>query len=417
MSGFRILHTSDWHLGNSLHERSRIDEYGKFLAWLKQTIVSNEIDALLVSGDIFDTGSPSNAAEELYYRFLTSLNGTCCRNVIVTAGNHDSPATLRATQSILELLNVHVVSTPDAESGFANEVIPLPSRENPQLIVCAAPFLRDPALQASLGDERCKTDEELVRKGTAAHFEKLKNLAIEMREKANGKIPIVAMAHLFAAGASPSENAESEYGIVGNLENVGSSVFPPVFDYVALGHIHRPQRIGGEDRIRYSGSPLPMGFDEANRESVVLRVDFEDGKEPKVVPIGVPVFQRFLTILGDSLDDIREKISRANREHPGAWVRVVYTGIGSVGNLRQNLASDFENSSLDLLYAEYKGRSCGARTIDEDERELSDFNPEMIFRRRLDESELANASEEEKTRLEMAFREILKEVQEKGIEE
>ncbi len=416
MSVFRVLHTSDWHLGNSLHERSRIEEYGRFLVWLKQTIVSNEIDALLVSGDIFDTGSPSNAAEELYYKFLTSLNGTCCKNVIVTAGNHDSPATLRATSSILELLNVHVVATPDAESGFENEVVPLPDRENPQLIVCAAPFLRDPALQASLGDERCKTDEELVRKGTAAHFEKLKDMAIEMREKANRKIPIVAMAHLFAAGALPSENAESEYSIVGNLENVGSKVFPPVFDYVALGHIHRPQRIGGEERIRYSGSPLPMGFDEANRENVVLRVDFEEGKAPQIVPIGVPTFQKFLTLSGESLDDIREKISRADREYPGAWVRVIYTGIGSVGNLRQNLSNDFENTSLVLLYAEYKGRSRGFQTI-EDERELSDFNPEMIFKRRLDESDLANAPEEEKIRLEMAFREILKEVREGGIEE
>lgn len=417
MSCFRILHTSDWHLGNSLHERSRLEEYEKFLGWLKQTIVSNNVDALLVSGDVFDTGNPGNSTEELYYRFLTSLNGTCCRNVIITAGNHDSPATLRAARSVLELLNVHVVASPDAESGFANEIIPLPTRENPQLIVCAAPYLRAPALQASLDGEKCESDEELVRKGTAAHFEKLKKLALEMCEKSGRKVPFVAMAHLYAAGAKASENPEAEYNIVGTLENVGATVFPPEFDYVALGHIHRPQKIGGEDRIRYSGSPLPMGFDEANREGSVLLVDFEEGKAPKIRPVGVPVFQKLLTISGDSLDGIREQIAVRDKEYPGAWVRVKYTGSGSVGSLPQNLAGDFEGTTLSLLQAKYEGKASGFRPLDDDGKDLSDFTPEMIFSRRLNESDLGNVSGKEevaelKTRVEKAFLEILKQVQE-----
>ena len=417
-SSFRILHTSDWHLGNSLHEHSRIAEYRQFLSWLKKTIEENEVDALLVSGDIFDTGTPSKAAEELYYSFLTSLNGTCCKNVVVTAGNHDSPATLNSARSVLELLNIHVVATPDAENGFSNEIIPLPSRENPRLIVCAAPYLRDPALQASLSNEKCATEEEFVREGTKAHFEKLKSAALALREKFGGTLPIVAMAHLFAAGASPSENADdSEYAIVGNLENVNSNVFPPVFDYVALGHIHRPQKVGGESRIRYSGSPLPMGFDEANRESVVLIVDFEDGKAPEVRPVGVPRFQKLLTISGNDLSEIRKGMESANREFPGAWVRVRFTGKGNVGNLRQNLANDFEDSSLVLLQAEYVGRVDGSAGVST-EKPLSEFSPTEVFDRYLESSGFGkNDHTDLKVRVEAAFREILKEVQEGKIEE
>lgn len=417
-SSYRILHTSDWHLGNSLHEHSRIAEYRQFLSWLKKTIVENEVDALLVSGDIFDTGTPSKAAEELYYSFLTSLNGTCCKNVVITAGNHDSPATLNSARSVLELLDIHVVATPDAEHGFSNEIIPLPSRENPRIIICAAPYLRDPALQASLSNEKCASEEQFVKEGTRAHFEKLQSAALALRENSGKTLPIVAMAHLFAAGASPSENAEdSEYAIVGNLENVNSKIFPPVFDYVALGHIHRSQKVGGENRIRYSGSPLPMGFDEANRESSVLIVDFEDGKAPEVRPVGVPQFQKLLTISGEDLFEIRQGIEKAEREFPGAWVRVRFTGPGNVGNLRQNLANDFENSSLVLLQAEYVGRVDSSSSVS-GERPLSEFSPTEVFERYLESSEFGkNAAADLKVRVEAAFQEILKEVQEGKIEE
>ena len=415
-TGYRILHTSDWHLGNSLHDHSRIEEYRSFLAELKKIIVLNEVDALLVSGDIFDTGSPSNAALELYYSFLTSLNGTCCKNVVVTAGNHDSPATLNATRELLELLNVKVVATPDAEKHFVNEVFALPSEEAPQVIVCAAPFLRDAALQSSLGSEKFETDEQFVRAGTKAHFEKLQKLALELSEKLGKNLPIVAMAHLYAAGAAPSENADdTEYTVVGNLENVNSEIFPPVFDYVALGHIHRSQKVAGEDRIRYSGSPLPMGFDEARSQSEVLLVDLEEGKLPVIRPMGLSLPRKLVTISGADLSEIREKVLRQDKETPGAWIRVQFTGAGTVGSLRQNLAEDFKKTSLELVHAEYVARVDNSHTAIEEEKDLSEFSPTEVFTRRMenekDEMGLSQ-NPELKARVELAFQEILKAVQE-----
>ena len=160
-----------------------------------------------------------------------------------------------------------------------------------------------------------------------------------------------------------------------------------------------------------------MGFDEANRESVVLVIDFEEGKSPEVRQVGVPQFQRLVTISGDSLSDIREKIACADRETSGAWVRVRFTGAGSFGNLRQNLANDFEGTSLVLLQAEYTGRPDRFQgTIEE--KELSEFSPTEVFEEYLEKAGYAkNEQTDLKARIEAAFQEILKEVQEGKIEE
>jgi len=106
----KILHTSDWHLGQKFLSKDRIDEHQSALDWLRQTIIEQEIDVLLVSGDIFDIGNPPSYARHLYYRFLTSLQGTYCRHVVITGGNHDSPSMLNAPKELLEILNVYVVS-------------------------------------------------------------------------------------------------------------------------------------------------------------------------------------------------------------------------------------------------------------------------------------------------------------------
>ncbi len=409
--GFRILHTSDWHLGNSLHGHPRIDEYKSFFKWLKETVVKEEIDALLVSGDIFDTGSPSNAAEELYYSFLTSLQGTSCKSVVVTAGNHDSPSTLAVSKSILELLNVHVVATPDSNLNFANEVLPLPNAENPEIIVCAAPFLRDRALQASLGNAEFATSEQFVRNGTAKHFSILKEHALRLREECGKPLPIVAMAHLFAAGAAPSENAgETEFSILGNLENVNTDIFPPDFDYVALGHIHRPQSVGGEDRIRYSGSPLPMGFDEAERENVVLIVDFSPGEKPKVRPLGVPRFCWWKTVSGNDAESIRAQIAAVGKDFPGAMLRIRYTGSGNMGNLRQAFAGDAKSVGLELVHAEYAARASQSHAMEVQVRDLSELTPSQIFEKQLGEMDF-NQEPGLKPRVLAAFEEILKKIQ------
>ena len=137
----KILHTSDWHLGRSLYGRKRYDEFSAFLDWLTQTIENEGIDALLVAGDVFDTSTPSNRAQELYYRFLCRVSTSCCRHVVVIAGNHDSPSFLNAPKELLRALNVYVVGS--MTDPLEDEVIVLHKDEQPEAIVCAVPYLRD----------------------------------------------------------------------------------------------------------------------------------------------------------------------------------------------------------------------------------------------------------------------------------
>ena len=137
----KFLHTSDWHLGRSLYGRKRYDEFASFLDWLTQTIGNEGIDALLVAGDVFDTSTPSNRAQELYYNFLYRVSTSCCRHVVVIAGNHDSPSFLNAPRELLRVLNVYVVGS--MTEALEDEVVVLYRNEQPEVIVCAVPYLRD----------------------------------------------------------------------------------------------------------------------------------------------------------------------------------------------------------------------------------------------------------------------------------
>ena len=137
----KFLHTSDWHLGRSLYGRKRYEEFTAFLDWLTQTIEDEKIDALLVAGDVFDTSTPSNRAQELYYRFLCRVAASCCRHVVVVAGNHDSPSFLNAPKELLRALNVYVVGS--MTEALEDEVFVLQVDDKPEAIVCAVPYLRD----------------------------------------------------------------------------------------------------------------------------------------------------------------------------------------------------------------------------------------------------------------------------------
>ncbi|MDL2227121.1 exonuclease subunit SbcD, partial [Deltaproteobacteria bacterium OttesenSCG-928-M10] len=153
MKPFRLLHTSDWHLGRPLYGRRRYAEYGKFLDWLLETIVREEVDALLLAGDVFDISAPSPAAQALYYDFLArAASGTKCGQVVVIAGNHDSPALLNAPGGLLKALNIHVVGTV-SDDGEA-EIIRLHDEGGRlRLIVGAVPYPRDRDLRESAAGE------------------------------------------------------------------------------------------------------------------------------------------------------------------------------------------------------------------------------------------------------------------------
>lgn len=298
----RVLHTSDWHLGQRLVNLERTEEHQHFLNWLLQTIEQEQVEVLLMSGDVFDSGAPSNTALKLYYDFLRKVCATCCRHIIITGGNHDSVSTLNAPKELLECFNIYVIG--GASSDPLDELIELKNEQDKlQLVVCAVPFLRDRDVRLSVPGESFEEREQRIKQGIAAHYQAFVPHIQKYKQRS---IPVVAMGHLFAAGGSASESEKEIH--VGNLGQIGANQFPQEFDYVALGHLHRPQQVNNRHHIRYSGSPIPLSFSEVTDKKVVFILDFEEGKLTDLHEVAIPVCRQLVRFKG-SLEKVKQQIA------------------------------------------------------------------------------------------------------------
>ena len=272
----KTLHTSDWHLGRSLYGRKRYQEFESFLDWLAQTIEDEKIDALLVAGDVFDTSTPSNRAQALYYRFLHRVAASCCRHIVVIAGNHDSPSLLSAPKELLRALDVYVVGS--VTETLDDEVIVLHKDNKPEAIVCAVPYLRDKDIRTVEPGETIDDKNAKLIEGLKNHYANVCDIAeqkrAEFKSAGHVDIPIVAMGHLFTSGGQTVDGDGVRELYVGSLAHVGKDIFPQSIDYLALGHLHVPQVVVGVEHIRYCGSPIPMGYGEATQEKKVVLIEF-----------------------------------------------------------------------------------------------------------------------------------------------
>src|SRR6056297_1726179 len=242
----KILHTSDWHIGRSLYGRKRYEEFEKFLMWLGNTLEQEGIDALLIAGDIFDTGTPGNRAQELYYRFLYRVSSSPCRHVVVIAGNHDSPTFLNAPRELLRALRVHVVGA--AGENPEDELIVLKDDHDlPEAIVCAIPFLHDRDIRTVEAGETMDDKDEKLSRGLRDHYRAVCDLAehkkASFKKDGVSDVPLIAMGHLFTAGGETVDGDGVRELYVGNLAHVTAGIFPACFDYLALGHLHIPQKV------------------------------------------------------------------------------------------------------------------------------------------------------------------------------
>ena len=398
----KLLHTSDWHIGRSLYGRKRYDEFHAFLTWLVETIQNNEIDALIVAGDIFDTSAPSNRAQELYYRFLCKVAASTCRHVVVIAGNHDSPSFLNAPKELLKALDVHVIGNA-SEASPEDEVLVLCNEQNlPELIVCAVPYLRDRDLRVAEAGESVDDKERKLIDGIRNHYAAIAALAEQKRAEIGADIPIVAMGHLFTAGGQTVDGDGVRELYVGSLAHVTASIFPVSFNYTALGHLHVPQKVNGSETIRYSGSPLPMGFGEAKQQKSVCQVEFQ-GTAASVQLIDVPVFQKLERVKGD-WDGISRRILELSATRSPAWLEVSYDGDEVIGDLRERLDAAISVTEMEIL------RVKNNRIIDRvlgqihDEETLDDLNVNEVFERCLTVHEVP---EDQRPELLRAYQEAL----------
>ena len=397
----KLLHTSDWHLGRALHGRKRYEEHEAFLNWLAALIESEDIDVLLVAGDVFDNSTPSNHAQELYYRFLCRVAASPHRHVVVTAGNHDSPTFLNAPRELLKFLNIHVVGC--ASESPENEVIMIARPDDePLLIVCAIPYLRDRDIRTAEAGESIEDKERKIMEGIRAHYRMVYDAAQEKRSRLKNPVPIVAMGHLYTEGGRTVDGDGVRELYIGSLLHVGMDVFPECIDYLALGHLHIPQTVGGSEFIRYSGSPLPIGFGEAAQEKSVVLVEFSD-EAPKVANIPVPCFRELQTLRGD-WQTIARDIDRLKSRGSNAWLEIIYEGDEIAGDLSARLDEAVAGTGMEILRA--KNNRIVERAIRgmDTEETLDDLDVTDVFKRCLEAHKIP---EEQRPALLSAYQEII----------
>lgn len=395
----RIIHSSDWHLGRSLYGRKRYEEHEAFLNWLLELLETENIDVLLVAGDIFDNTAPSNRAQEMYYRFLCRAAESSCRHVVITAGNHDSPSFLSAPRDLLRHLHIHIVGA--AGENVDNEVLVLKdARGEAELIVCAVPYLRERDIRSVESGESIEDKERKLLESISRHYMQVCQRAEQIQAQIQQFVPIVAMGHLFAAGGLKADGDGVRDLYVGTLARVGADIFPAAIAYAALGHLHRAQIVGGNGKYRYSGSPLPMSFTEANREKTVVKVEFSEGKAA-ISPITVPVFRDLHTIRG-SWEQIQGQVEKLKAAGTKAWLEIIYEGDEVIPNLRERLDEAVAAGELEVLRV--GNLRAMERSLPGEGEMLGELDVNEVFERCLDAYEIPC---DQRPELLTAYREVI----------
>ena len=348
----KFIHTADWHLGNSMHDIDRQEETKQFLDWLKGRIVEFGAQCLVVSGDIFDTAIPPLEARRMYFQFLASLLDTDCKNIVLVGGNHDSGTLLDAPRDLLEALNIQMVGSLGERS--VEELVKelTDASGNVVGISAAVPYVREPELRR-FGPE--SGDADFAQSTYSGLYSAVYEAAESLR--AGRDIPIVATGHLYASKLEGRpENDEGkdakEHGmrdIVGNLGTIPVSVFPEGFDYVALGHIHYTTMVAQNPKVRYSGSPFVLGFDEAKIPHHILEIDLEKGEEPSVQKIETPQYFNFLRVSG-TIENIVMQLNQLKSAPAGKplKVEVVFDYTPGV-NINEVLAPVLEGAPFEVV--------------------------------------------------------------------
>ncbi|MXP58405.1 exonuclease subunit SbcD [Pantoea sp. Taur] len=384
----RIIHTADWHLGQFFYSKSRAAEHQAFLDWLLAQITQHQVDALIIAGDLFDTGSPPSYAREMFNRFVVALQPTHCQ-LIVLAGNHDSVATLNESRELLACLNTRVITsaTPQGEQ----QVLTLHQRDGtPGALLCAIPYLRPRDILRSQAGQSGREKQISLLEAIEQHYQQC--YAAALAERADRALPIIATGHLTTVGVTKSDSVRDIY--IGTLDAFPAQAFPAA-DYIALGHIHRAQRIADSDHIRYSGSPIPLSFDELGREKSVFLLEFSAQLE-SVTPLPIPQFQPMQMLKG-SMAEIEQQLSEfseGDREQP-VWLDIEITTQEYLSDLQRRVEQLTEALPVDVLLVR-RSREQRQRSLARmDNETLSELKVEEVFARRLAQEDQLDAEQAE----------------------
>lgn len=392
----RIIHTSDWHLGQHFYGKSRANEHQQFLDWLIEQSQQQQIDAIIVAGDIFDTGTPPSYAREMYFDFIAKLNKTNCQ-LVVLAGNHDSVAMLSESKQLLQQLSTRVTSA--ASDNISEQVFVLESlKTGQQAVVCAIPFIRPRDIVKSYAGQSAKEKQQSLQQAIAEHYQHLFEHAQclskpESDEKS--RLPIIATGHLTTIGASTSESVRDIY--IGTLEAFPASEFPDA-DYIALGHIHRPQKVTKSEHIRYCGSPIALSFDEVKWQKNIVIAEFSQGELANVELCNVPCFQPMAMVktnLENLADDITAVVDNAknnNVKRKKIWLDIEIESAEYLQDLTTRIEQLTETLPVEVLLVRRSKKARAKMPASEKKITLSELSVQEVFDARV---ELENWQTEE----------------------
>ncbi|MBI6232374.1 exonuclease subunit SbcD [Proteus mirabilis] len=398
----RIIHTSDWHLGQYFFTKTRAQEHQQFLDWLLAQIREQQVDAVIVAGDIFDTGSPPSYARELYNRFVVAIRDTQCQ-LIILGGNHDSVATLNESKSLLACLNTTVIANVHTETPQA-PIILYQKNHTPGALLCAIPYLRPRDMINSKSGQSGADKQGALKEAIADYYQRQYQAALDLRKQLNINIPIIATGHLTTIGASVSDSVREIY--IGTLEAFNATLFPP-FDYIALGHIHRPQRVNKSGHIRYSGSPIPLSFDESAQQKSVCLIDFEQDKLAEMTLLPIPEF-RLLRTLSGSLQEIATQLEKLatqyNEMDTTIWLDIEVSTQDYLSDI-QNRIQELTQSPLFEVIVLRRARKQRQALMQNEKETLTELTVYDVFERRLAQHQFE--TEEDKTRLTTLFKQAV----------
>lgn len=406
----KILHTSDWHLGQNFYNKSRKNEHERFLQWLLEQVTEHNIDAIIVAGDIFDTSTPPSYAREMYNKFVVDSNKIGCQLVLL-GGNHDSVSVLKETQQLLKYMGADVI--PNTNEDHATQVVELKGKTGDvEALVCAIPFIRPRDVLTSQagvsGVERQKQLGDAIKQ----HYQSVYDAAVAKRDmfENSDTMPIIATGHLTAMGVQQSDSVRDIY--VGNLDGFAADGFPDA-DYIALGHIHRPQVVAKREYIRYSGSPIPLSFDELKSQKQVCVVEFVEG-ERTISQLAVPTFQPLAEIKGD-LSEIESQLNQyiGLDSELSVWLSIEVQAQDYLSDLQERMRTLTEGLNVEVLQLR-RARERRNQALDQESAEtLSELSPMDVFTKRLALEEFETDSEKARLeRMTVKFKQVMVEVSE-----
>ena len=397
----KILHTSDWHIGKQLHKYDLSADMDLFFEWMIGYIKTEQVDVLLVSGDIFDQANPSQVAYKQYYDLLKSLIGLDCK-IILTGGNHDSAAVLNAPKELLRAFDITVIG--GATDALAEMFVEI-EKGGEKLVVAAVPFLKDRDIRKSVAGETYATKIEQIKSGLEAYFSAVNQY---YKDHFSGE-PFIVMGHLYVQGSTMSE---SERDIqIGNQAGVEAYMFEEVPHYVALGHIHKPQVISQTHNIHYCGSPVALSFSERKHQKQINVITIKDQAITDVEIVHIPKHRNLITYEGD-LQEVTQKLEAYTEETTLKSLVEIIVNEEAESIERRQAFEEFINSQpnelLEIVKSRlnFKSKIRGASDAFAVGTDVADVTPMQMFEKKLElQSGLENTED-----LKDAFREILQEL-------